>query len=247
MKTVKIFRFVPGKGAFWQEYGVTVEADEMVLTILHRIRETLDPSLAYRSSCRSAVCGSCAMMINGKPGLACHTRINELKGDVITLAPLAGLLVIKDLVTDLAPFWNNFKKVMPWLEEAPNSDKMVITSKVTDLQEEICACILCASCFAACPEASAKRSYLGPHALMEGFRFLQDPRDMATAKRLDILAGSDGAWGCDGAFGCIGACPWDVAPVNYVAKVRTLATKVKLGMMKADDCCELRDAGGDKK
>lgn len=246
MTTVKIFRYQPDLGSRWQEYAVEAGSDEMVLTILNRIRETLDPSLAFRSSCRSAVCGSCAMMINGRPRLACQTRIKEL-GETVTLEPLTGMIVIKDLIVDLEPFWNKFKKVMPWLEETPGWEKMVITNTVSDLQEEICACILCASCFAACPEASAKRSYLGPHALMEGYRFLQDPRDNAKAKRLEVLAGDEGAFGCDGAFACIGACPWKVSPINYVAKIRTSAMKVKLGMMKPTDCCEHGCKGGCKK
>ena len=219
--------------------------EDMVLTLLTRLRETQDPTLAYRSSCRSAVCGSCSIIINGRPQLACQTRVADMAGEVLTLAPLTGFKVLKDLIVDLSPYWGNLTKVMPWLEESSHSHEMVITNKVTDLQEEICACILCAGCFAACPEASANgNKYLGPHALMEGYRFLQDPRDKATAKRLEILAGAEGAWGCDGAFGCIGACPWQVSPVNYVAKIRTSAMKVRLGLMKAEDTCEFRAKGG---
>ena len=135
---------------------------------------------------------------------------------------------------------------MPWLEEAANSDEMVITNEVSDLQEEICTCILCAACYAACPEAGTQRSYLGPHALMEGYRFLQDPRDTAKTKRLEVLAGSEGVWGCNGAFACINACPWKVSPINYAAKIRTGAMKVRLGLMKAEDCCEYKGKCGGK-
>ncbi len=133
---------------------------------------------------------------------------------------------------------------MPWLEEAADSDKLRITNEVSDLHEAICTCILCAACFAACPEASRDRTYIGPHAVMEGYRFLQDPRDSASERRLEVLAGSEGAWGCNGAFACINACPWKVSPINYVAKIRTGATKVRLGMMKAEDCCEYKGKCG---
>jgi succinate dehydrogenase / fumarate reductase iron-sulfur subunit len=218
--------------------------DEMILGFLNRLRETQDSTLSFRSSCRSAVCGSCAMMINDRPRLACQTRISEFFGNPVTLAPLTGMRVIKDLIVEMEPFWENFKKIMPWLEEKKNSEELVITNNVSDLQEEICTCILCASCFAACPEASVERAYLGPHALMEGFRFLQDPRDSASERRLEVLAGHEGAWGCNGAFACINACPWKVSPINYVAKVRTGATKVRLGMMKAEDCCEYKGKCG---
>ena len=240
MRTFKIFRYLPGEEPYWQDFTVECTPDEAILTILNRIREKHDPSLAFRFSCRSAVCGSCSIQINGRPRLACKTTIRQLEGDEIRLAPLPGLPVFKDLIVDLQPYWDSFKKVMPWLEEAGNSDKMVINNKVSDLQEAICTCILCASCYSACPEAGRDRDYLGPHALMEGYRLLQDPRDNATARRLEVLAGKEGAFGCDGAFGCINACPWNVAPVKFVAKIRTAAMKVHMGLMKAEDACEYR-------
>jgi len=243
MQKLKIFRYLPGQDPYWKDYEVEAGPDDMVLTLLNRIRETIDSTLAYRFSCRSAVCGSCAMLINGKPRLACQTRLREVAGEVVTLAPLTGMKVIKDLIVDMEPYWNNLKRAMPWLEEAPDSKDAVITSKTTDLQESICACILCASCYAACPETGAQRSYLGPHAIMEGYRILHDPRDTAAKKRLDVLAGPDGAWHCDGAFGCIGACPWDVSPVKYLAKVRTESMAVRFGKVKLEELCK---EGGDK-
>ena len=240
MRKFKIFRYLPGEDPYWQDFAVECEPNEAILTVLNRLRETIDPTLAYRCSCRSAVCGSCAIQIDGRPRLACKTTVGELRGDVIQLAPLAGLTVFKDLVVDLQPYWESFKKVMPWLEEAANSENMFINNKVSDLQEAICTCILCASCYAACPETAHKREYLGPHALMEGYRFLQDPRDKATARRLEVLAGNEGAFGCDGAFGCINACPWSVAPIEFVAKIRTVAMKVRLGALNPEDACEYR-------
>ena len=203
MPKLKIFRYLPGAEPYWQDYQIDAGPDEMVLGLLIRLRETQDSTLSFRSSCRSAVCGSCAMMINDRPRLACQTRVRELPGEVVSLAPLTGLKVIKDLIVEMEPFWDNFKKIMPWLEEKKGGETMCINNEVSDLQEEICACILCAACYAACPEASVERTYMGPHALMEGYRFLQDPRDSMAEKRLEVLAGSEGAWGCNGAWASI--------------------------------------------
>ncbi len=246
MQKLKIYRYQPDKEPYWQDYEIEAGPDEMLLTVLNRLRETLDATLSFRSSCRSAVCGSCAMMINDRPRLACQTRVREVQRDVISFAPLTGLKVIKDLIVDLEPFWDNFKKIMPWLEESADSDSLCITNEISDLQEEICTCILCALCFAGCPEASVHRTYMGPHALMEGYQFLQDPRDTATAKRMEVLAGKGGVFGCNGAFACIDACPWKVSPINYAAKLRANAIKVRLGLMPVEKCSEYKGKCGGK-
>lgn len=236
MQQFRIFRYLPETEPYWQDYTVEAQPGDMVLTILNKLRETQDPSLAFRSSCRSAVCGSCAMLINGRPHLACQTRLHDVRQPLVTLAPLAGLTVIKDLIVDLEPFWHNFKKIMPWLEESPTSGQLCITNEVSDLHEAICTCILCAACFASCPEAGRDQPYIGPHAVMEGYRFLQDPRDTATSRRFEILSGPGGAFACNGAFACTDACPWKVSPINYVAKLRTDAMKIRLGAMPVEQC-----------
>lgn len=246
MLKVKVFRYLPGTEAHWQQYQVEAASDDAVLAVLNRIRETQDPTLAFRSSCRSAVCGSCAMIINGRPRLACQTKVGDLKSDRLVLSALPGMKVVKDLIVDMEPYWNNFRKIMPWLEEKPGGDKMVITNEVSDLMEKFYTCILCASCYSACPEAGVDRPYMGPHSLMEGYRFVCDPRDAATKKRMKILSGSDGAWGCDGAFACINACPWKVAPIDFVAKIRTTATRIRLGFGSSNECCEHDYKGGGK-
>jgi succinate dehydrogenase / fumarate reductase iron-sulfur subunit len=228
MKKVKVFRYLPGSESHWQDYQIEADPEDTILTVLNNLR-IQDPTLSFRSSCRSAVCGSCAMVINGKFRLACKTKVGSINRDEIVLSPLPGLKVIKDLIVDLEPFWDAYRKIMPWLVEKPDGENMVITNEVSDLMEKFYVCLLCGSCYAACPEAGVDRPYLGPAPLMEGYRFICDPRDAITDERMKVVGGDEGAWGCDGAFACIDACPWDVAPIEYVAKIRTAATKLRLG------------------
>ena len=220
MKVFKVFRYVPSAGESWKEYSLDLNENASVLDGLHAIRADHDPSLAYRFSCRSAVCGSCAMWIDGRPRLACQTKLDQLKSDQVVIGPLRGLPIIKDLVVDMQPLWDAYRKVMPWLVEKPDAKDMVITKKTSDVMEKFYSCILCAACFASCPEAGQKHGYLGPMPLMDAYRLYGDPRDDAKQERKHILSGPDGVWGCHGAFACIDACPWDVAPVEFIAQLR---------------------------
>ncbi len=228
----RVFRYSPGRGNRWQEYRVETRAGASVLEGLQTIRADLDPTLAYRFACRSSVCGSCAMLIDGQPRLACQTRIQQLKGSCIVVAPLPGLPVIKDLVVDMEPFWTAYRRVMPWLVEKTGAKDMTITKAVSDVMEKFYSCILCAACFAACPEAGGKHTYLGPMSLMEGYRLYLDPRDAAGEERRKILSGPDGVWGCHGAFACIDACPWDLAPVEFSAQLRLKLVGEKFSWLK---------------
>jgi len=229
MTVFRVLRYSPSTGEAWKEYRPELKEQASVLDGLHAIRADHDPTLAYRFSCRSAVCGSCAMWINGRPRLACQTKVNQLKSSQVVIAPLRGLPVIKDLVVDMKPLWDAYRKVMPWLVEKPNAETMVVTKKTSDVMEKFYSCILCAACFASCPEAAQQHRYLGPMPLMDGFRMYVDPRDDAKAERKRILGGADGAWGCHGAFACIDACPWDVAPVEFIAQLRLELVKEKFG------------------
>lgn len=219
MTLFKIFRYSPETQESRGEYQVELKSDASVLDGLHAIRTEHDPTLAYRFSCRSAVCGSCAMWINGRPRLACQTKVDELGGP-IKVGPLPGLPVIKDLVVDMKVLWDAYRNIMPWLVEKPGAKDMVITKKTSDVMEKFYTCILCAACVASCPEAGAKHTYLGPMPLMEGYRLYCDPRDNAKQERKKVLGGPDGVWGCHNAFACLDSCPWDVAPVQFIAKLR---------------------------
>ncbi len=228
---------MPSRGESWKEFRLDLKENASVLDGLHAIRADHDSTLAYRFSCRSAVCGSCAMWIDGRPRLACQTKLDQLKSDLVVIGPLRGLPIIKDLVVDMQPLWDAYRRVMPWLVEKANAKEMVITKETSDVAEKFYSCILCAACFASCPEAGQKHSYLGPMPLMDGCRMYVDPRDDARHERQQVLAGPDGVWGCHGAFACIDACPWDVAPVEFIAKLRIELAKEKFGGGQARPGC----------
>ncbi len=229
MTLFKVFRYSPATAETWKEYRLELNENASVLDGLHAIRSDHDSTLAYRFSCRSSVCGSCAMWINGRPRLACQTKVGQLKSAQVVVGPLRGLPVIKDLIVDMQPLWDAYRKVMPWLVEKPNAKDMVVTKKVSDRVERFYSCILCAACFASCPEAAQKHSYLGPMPLMDGYRMYIDPRDDATQERKQVLGGPDGVWGCHGAFACIESCPWDVAPVEFIAELRRELVRDQFG------------------
>jgi succinate dehydrogenase / fumarate reductase iron-sulfur subunit len=220
MTLFNILRYSPSEGESWREYRLELKETASVLDALHVIRTDHDATLAFRFSCRSAVCGSCAMWINGRPRLACQTKVAELKTAQIVIGPLRGLPVIKDLVVDMKPLWDAYRGVMPWLVEKPNAKDLVLTKKTSDVMEGFYSCILCAACFASCPEAAQKHSYLGPMPLMDAYRLYKDPRDGASRERKQVLGGPEGVWGCHGAFACIDACPWDLAPVEFISELR---------------------------
>lgn len=234
MTVFRIFRYSPENQESRRDYQVELPAGASVLDGLHCIRKDHDPTLAYRFSCRSSVCGSCAMWINGRPRLACQTKADQLKSNRVEVGPLPGLAVIKDLVVDMQPLWDAYRRIMPWLVEKAGAKDLVITNKTSDVMEKFYSCILCAACFASCPEAAQKHSYLGPMPLMEGYRLYCDPRDDAGPQRLKVLGGPDGVWGCHGAFACLDACPWDVAPVEFIAKFRREVTAGQFGLKGKD-------------
>ena len=128
----------------------------------------------------------------------------------------------------MKPLWDAYRSIMPWLVEKPNAQELVVTKKTSDIMEKFYSCILCAACFASCPEAAQKHNYLGPMPLMDAYRLYDDPRDGATQERKRILGSPKGVWGCHGAFACIDACPWDLAPVEFIAKLRRELVREKL-------------------
>ena len=182
----------------------------------------------FRAGVRCADLAPCGL--TGGRGLACQTKVKDLGAGPVSLGPLPGLPVIKDLVVDMSTLWDAYRRVMPWLVEKPEGKDMVITKKTSDVMEKFYSCILCAACVASCPEGGAQHKYLGPMPLMEGFRLYCDPRDNAKEERKRVLGGTDGVWGCHGAFACLEACPWDVAPVQFISKLRRelMSEKFKL-------------------
>ena len=242
--TFKILRYdsdEPGKPPCFQSYNIRVIPGLTILTVLLRIRDELDGTLAFRSSCRSAVCGSCAMVINGKIDLACRTQASLFDTQTIILEPLPNMTVIKDLVVDLTPFWNMYEKVKPYLmREHPDPEKEIPqTEEQRKLIDQNVPCILCASCYGACPVLARNPDYLGPAALAKLERFILDSRDERSKESLNAFNDDNGVWGCDTLLRCIDACPKDVRPTDSIVGLRKALLKYKttkmFGMAKDED------------
>lgn len=211
---LKIQRFNPGtdKEPYFQEYTVETEPNERLLDALMTVKRFHDGSLGFRKSCAHGVCGSDAMRINGKDGLACKTLIKEVvenDGEVVTVEPLQHLPVQRDLIVDQEQFFAKYKNVKPFLiNDEPVEGKERLQSQTERMFfDDTTNCILCASCYSACPVLDTNDNFLGPAALAQAFRFNADSRDRGSAERMQILDNKDGVWSCDNHFKCTQACP----------------------------------------
>jgi succinate dehydrogenase / fumarate reductase iron-sulfur subunit len=200
-----------------------------VLDALIRIRQEIDSTLAFRHSCRSAICGSCAMIINGRHTLACKTLIGpeiERHGPTISVAPMQNLPPLKDLAVGMAPFWDKVRAVTPWLESdggAQATAAPVLTRETRSHLHNVDACIMCGACVSSCSSLAASPGFLGPAALAKAYRFLVDPRDRARNSRLDALTQPDGVWDCTRCNLCVEVCPKDVQPMEAIVRLRRAA------------------------
>ena len=231
--TFKILRYdssEPEKEPFFQSYNIRVIPGLTIMMTLLRIRDELDGTLAFRSSCRSAVCGSCGMVINGKIDLACRTQASSFNSQTIVLEPLPNMNVIKDLVVDMTPFWNMYEKVKPYLiRYSPDPDKEIPqTEEERKRIDQNVNCILCASCYGACPVLSRDPDYIGPAALAKLERFVLDSRDERPKAFLEAVNNDKGVWGCDTVLRCIEACPKDVRPTDSIVGLRKTLVKNRL-------------------
>ncbi len=201
-----------------------------VLTVLMRIRDELDGTLAFRSSCRAATCGSCAMVINGKLDLACRTQVTSCNSKTIILEPLPNFDIIKDLVVDLTPFWKMYERVKPYLiRRSPDPEKEIAQSAEDRKRiDQFVNCILCACCYGACEALRREPDYMGPAALAKLQRFMLDSRDERPDSFLESMNNERGVWGCDTLLRCIDACPKEVRPTDAIVGLRQTLVKYRL-------------------
>jgi succinate dehydrogenase / fumarate reductase, iron-sulfur subunit len=222
--TFKVQRFDPEKDdqPRYREYTLDAPEGMTVLEALLRIQAEQDGSLAFRYACRGAVCGSCAMLINGQVELACRTQVHGLGAETITVEPLSNLPVLKDLVVDIEPFFAKIQAVQPWLQPSgPDPERERLVDPVQWAEAEpYTNCILCASCHSVCPAAERDPAYLGPAALAKHYRFLADVRDAANDERTARVEGEQGVWGCDMVWNCVEVCPKGVPPTQGIGKTR---------------------------
>ncbi|MGC8581633.1 MAG: succinate dehydrogenase iron-sulfur subunit [Thermoplasmata archaeon] len=225
-KVFSIYRFDPekDKNPYYKEYTVNVEEGMTVLEALIKIIEKQDASLSLRFSCRMAVCGSCGITIDDSPRLACKTPVSSLKGKVIKIEPLPGMPVIKDLVVDLEPFFDNLKKIKPYLiTKSPDPAKERLqTPEEREIISESADCILCGCCTTSCPVFWEDNGYLGPAAINKAFRFLFDSRDEGYEDRLSAVGGIGGVSRCHHAYRCVVACPKNINTTYSIDMVKKL-------------------------
>ncbi len=221
---IKVLRFDPRQDdyPYFQEYLYETEENKSVLEALMEIRNVQDCSLSFRYSCREAICGSCAMVINGRFDLACRTELQSLDSTKIVIEPLPNLEIQKDLVVDLDPFWEALTKIEPFLHsegEIPEKGHRIDDEKIDRIFQYV-TCILCGCCYSACPVVSKRENYLGPAALAKLYRFVKDPRDRRPYKNLSRVNTEGGAWGCHTIFKCNEVCPKDVRPADAIEALR---------------------------
>ncbi len=232
MVTVRIQRFNPDKDnkPFLQDFQFPLEPGMTVLDALHKIKTEIDGSLTYRRSCRHAICGSCAMNINGSNMLVCNRSLSTMldKNAAVTIRPLPYLPIIKDLVVDRSSFWAQYERVRPWLiaPEGPVPEKEFRMSpeEVAALQDAE-KCIMCGACYSSCQVVAMNKKYIGPHALLKAFLRIMDPRDSAPAERLEDLDQGDGVYRCHTIFNCIDACPKGLNPTQAIETLRKLVVR----------------------
>jgi succinate dehydrogenase / fumarate reductase, iron-sulfur subunit len=230
--TLKIRRYLPesGEAAFWQEYTVDLEGHRSVLEAILTARADQDGSIGIRCSCRAAICGSCGVRINGKPGLACNTHLEHVAGDgsePITVEPMGNMPVIKDLIVDMdAVHWKKIQRVTPWLlpeGDPPAREYIVPHEAMVDVTQSM-ACIQCGACVSDCLSMEVDPLFIGPAALAKAYRFVGDPRDGARHERLeDLSEDPHGIYDCTHCFNCIDACPKGVAPMSQIMRLRRIA------------------------
>ena len=208
MITFKIKRYNPEKQAepYFEDFKLDVQEDLTLLDCMNKIKWTLDGSLTYRMSCRSAICGSCAVKVNGHATLACQRQAAHLvKDDTIVLEPLGNMKPIKDLAVDFKPFWDKIDKVKPYLQpkqKAPEKER-VQSPEQFKLIDDSSTCIMCGACHSDCNVLEVDENFLGPAALAKAQRFVQDSRDGKTLERVKNLSKPGGIWDCTHCGECV--------------------------------------------
>ena len=222
---LKVFRFLPEKdnSPHFDVFNIEVDPADRILDVLEQVRGYHDGTLAFRRSCAHGVCGSDAMRINGRNALACKVLVRDLHSTKITLEPLLGLKVVKDLMVDMDPFFDGYAALSPYLvqEEPPMVEKEQLqTPQERERFDDATRCILCAACTTSCPVFWADGSYIGPAVFVNAHRFVFDSRDQGAAGRFKALNAKNGIWRCRTVYNCTEACPRGIQVTRLIAELR---------------------------
>jgi succinate dehydrogenase / fumarate reductase iron-sulfur subunit len=236
--TFRIQRYDPEKDSspHYQEFMVPTKHGMTLLEGLIYIKENLDGSLAFRASCRMAICGSCGMLVNNYPHLACHTQIEEFHSNKITVKALPNLPLIKDLVVDLSPMYQKHRSIKPYLirqdkaeMEKPTAEFAQSPQQLTDYLQ-FTYCVKCGICIAACPTSSSDKLFLGPQALAQCYHYCADSRDAGEKERYPVIDKDHGVWYCHLAGACSEACPNGVDPALAIQLLKKQITALAFGV-----------------
>jgi succinate dehydrogenase / fumarate reductase iron-sulfur subunit len=223
--TFLIQKFNPDtdSGPQLREYQLDVAwRGNTVLDSLFQIKHEVDGSLTFRASCRSAICGSCPMVINGRERLACQTLVADEIDHYgrIEVRPLRQMRVIKDLAVELDPFWGKVRAITPYLTPRSHGGDVAVPQDLEQGFHNVDACILCGACVSACSSLEVSPGFLGPAALAKAYRFVADPREGRTTDRLKSLTEEHGIWDCVRCNLCVEVCPKDVQPMEAIIRLR---------------------------
>ena len=221
--TLKIRRYNPevSQEPWWDEFTVQMEPTDRLLDALHEVKWRLDGTLALRRSCAHGVCGSDAMLINGRNALACKVLVQDVAPKA-TIEPIRGLPVLKDLIVDMDPFFEGYKSVLPFLvndEGEPDKERRQSPEERARF-DDTTKCILCAACTTSCPIFWGDDTYVGPAAIVNAHRFIFDSRDRGGRERLKILSEKTGVFRCRTTFNCTEACPRGIQVTKAIQEVK---------------------------
>jgi succinate dehydrogenase / fumarate reductase iron-sulfur subunit len=225
IRKFKVYRYSPetGENPTWDTYEVDLDTcGPMVLDALIAIKNTMDSTLTFRRSCREGVCGSCSMNIDGRNTLACTKGMDEIGSGTITVAPLPHQPVVKDLVSDLTGFYQQYASIEPWLQTKETPEKEHLQSEADRAKlDGLYECILCACCSTSCPSYWWNSDkFLGPAALLQAERWISDSRDEATGARLDKLEDPFKLYRCHTIMNCAQVCPKGLNPAEAIASIK---------------------------
>ncbi|HJW91610.1 MAG TPA: succinate dehydrogenase iron-sulfur subunit [Anaerolineales bacterium] len=230
--TLRVFRYNPEKDKkpHYEKYKLEAEPTDRVLDLLENIKAYHDGTLSFRRSCAHGVCGSDAMRVNGRNYLACKVLVKDLGTSKITVEPMLGMAVIKDMIVDMEPFFEHYRSVLPFLindEPTPKQERLQSLEE-RERFDDTTKCILCAACTTSCPSYWANDRYVGPAAIVNAHRFIFDSRDRGGAERLKILNDQFGVFRCHTIFNCTVACPRDIQITKAIGEVKKAIASGKI-------------------
>jgi succinate dehydrogenase / fumarate reductase iron-sulfur subunit len=222
--TLRVFRYNPeaDKKPHYETYKIDAEPTDRVLDLLEYAKGNFDGTLSFRRSCAHGICGSDAMRINGTNRLACKALVKDLKSKKITVEPILGMRVVRDLIVDMEPFMEHYRSVLPYLindEPEPKTERLQ-SPEDRERFDDTTKCILCACCTTSCPSFWVNEEYVGPAAIVAAHRFIFDSRDRGATERLKILNSQFGVYRCHTIYNCTTACPREIQVTKAIGEVK---------------------------